>query len=233
MLTRQNRLVILKPIFRKQGRGKILREIEIQYLKTKCNRLIEQAMSLEKRISETDQLNAQLRAAKKELEAELAAKGVNVADLELIPEAATGTTEGNATETAAEEHAVYNAETSAGSNEVDAVRLKETQTENQDKKLSQQRIFEMLRNVSVHIQPPDIASKPKKRMKVPLYKDFKKNCEQQEQERMDRDEIGAQAGTVIIYEKSAAGQKIKGILQLAGLIAAVGAAVCAAVIYLM
>lgn len=210
-----------------------MREIEIQYLKTKCNRLIEQAMSLEKRIGEADQLNTQLRATKKELETELAAKGVNVAELELIPEAVTGATEGNATETAAEELAVYNTGADVGSNEADAARLKETQTEDQDKKLSQQRIFEMLQNVSAHIQPPDISPKPKKRMKVPLYKDFKKNCEQQEQERIDREEIGVQAGTVIIYEKSAAGQKIKGILQLVGLIAAVGAAVCAAVIYLM
>ena len=70
-------------------------------------------------------------------------------------------------------------------------------------------------------------------MKVPLYKDFKKNREQQEQEQIDREAIGADADTVIIYEKSDAGQKIKGILQLVGLIAAVGAAVCGAVIYLM
>ena len=61
----------MKPIFRKQGRRKILREIEIQYLKTKCNRLIEQAVSLEKRINETDQLNAQLRATKKSLRTSL------------------------------------------------------------------------------------------------------------------------------------------------------------------
>ena len=210
-----------------------MREIEIQYLKTKCNRLIEQAMSLEKKISEADQLNAQLRATKKELEAELAAKGVNAAEMELIPEAATRVAEEKVTETATEDFAAYNTGADAGSNEADAATPKERQEENQGRKLSQQRIFEMLQNVSAHIQPPDISPKPKKRMKVPLYKDFKKNCEQQEQERIDREEIGVQAGTVIIYEKSAAGQKIKGILQLVGLIAAVGATVCAAVTYLM
>ena len=218
----------MKPIFRKQGRRKILREIEIQYLKTKCNRLIEQAVSLEKRINETDQLNAQLRATKKELEDELAARGVNVGELELMAETDAGTAEENATKTATEEYP----ETTVRNTGTVADVPEEILQESQDKKLSQQRIFEMLQSVSAHIQS-DIAKRPKKRMKVPLYKDFKKNREQQEQEQIDREAIGADADTVIIYEKSDAGQKIKGILQLVGLIAAVGAAVCGAVIYLM
>ncbi len=222
----------MKPIFRKQGRRKILREIEIQYLKTKCNRLIEQAVSLEKRINETDQLNAQLRATKKELEDELAARGVNVGELELMAETDAGTAEENATETAAEEYTAYKPEAAVRNTGTVADVPEEILQESQDKKLSQQRIFEMLQSVSAHIQS-DIAKRPKKRMKVPLYKDFKKNREQQEQEQIDREAIGADADTVIIYEKSDAGQKIKGILQLVGLIAAVGAAVCGAVIYLM
>lgn len=210
-----------------------MREIEIQYLKTKCNRLIEQAVSLEKKINETDQLNAQLRATKKELEDELAARGVKAEELELMAETDAGTAEENATGTAAEEYTAYNPEATAGSTGIEADTSEEMLQESQDKKLSQQRIFEMLQSVSAHIQPPDIAKRPKKRMKVPLYKDFKKNREQQEQEQIDREAIGADADTVIIYEKSDAGQKIKGILQLAGLIAAVGVAVCGAVIYLM
>lgn len=222
----------MKPIFRKQGRRKILREIEIQYLKTKCNRLIEQAVSLEKRINETDQLNTQLRATKKELEDELAARGVNVGELELMAETDAGTAEENATETAAEEYTAYKPEAAVRNTGTVADVPEEILQESQDKKLSQQRIFEMLQSVSAHIQS-DIAKRPKKRMKVPLYKDFKKNREQQEQEQIDREAIGADADTVIIYEKSDAGQKIKGILQLVGLIAAVGAAVCGAVIYLM
>lgn len=209
-----------------------MREIEIQYLKTKCNRLIEQAVSLEKRINETDQLNAQLRATKKELEDELAARGVNVGELELMAETDAGTTEENATETAAEEYTAYKPEAAVRNTGTVADVPEEILQESQDKKLSQQRIFEMLQSVSAHIQS-DIAKRPKKRMKVPLYKDFKKNREQQEQEQIDREAIGADADTVIIYEKSDAGQKIKGILQLVGLIAAVGAAVCGAVIYLM
>lgn len=210
-----------------------MREIEIQYLKTKCNRLIEQAVSLEKRINETDQLNAQLRATKKELEDELAARGVNVGELELMAETDAGTAEENATKTATEEYTAYNPEATVRNTGTVADAPEEMLQESQDKKLSQQRIFEMLQSVSAHIQPPDIAKRPKKRMKVPLYKDFKKNREQQEQEQIDREAIGADADTVIIYEKSDAGQKIKGILQLVGLIAAVGAAVCGAVIYLM
>ena len=209
-----------------------MREIEIQYLKTKCNRLIEQAVSLEKRINETDQLNAQLRATKKELEDELAARGVNVGELELMAETDAGTAEENATETAAEEYTAYKPEAAVRNTGTAADVPEEILQESQDKKLSQQRIFEMLQSVSAHIQS-DIAKRPKKRMKVPLYKDFKKNREQQEQEQIDREAIGADADTVIIYEKSDAGQKIKGILQLVGLIAAVGAAVCGAVIYLM
>lgn len=209
-----------------------MREIEIQYLKTKCNRLIEQAVSLEKRINETDQLNAQLRATKKELEDELAARGVNVGELELMAETDAGTAEENATETAAEEYTAYKPEAAVRNTGTVADVPEEILQESQDKKLSQQRIFEMLQSVSAHIQS-DIAKRPKKRMKVPLYKDFKKNREQQEQEQIDREAIGADADTVIIYEKSDAGQKIKGILQLVGLIAAVGAAVCGAVIYLM
>lgn len=209
-----------------------MREIEIQYLKTKCNRLIEQAVSLEKRINETDQLNAQLRATKKELEDELAARGVNVGELELMAETDAGTAEENATETAAEEYTACKPEAAVRNTGTVADVPEEILQERQDKKLSQQRIFEMLQSVSAHIQS-DIAKRPKKRMKVPLYKDFKKNREQQEQEQIDREAIGADADTVIIYEKSDAGQKIKGILQLVGLIAAVGAAVCGAVIYLM
>lgn len=209
-----------------------MREIEIQYLKTKCNRLIEQAVSLEKRINETDQLNTQLRATKKELEDELAARGVNVGELELMAETDAGTAEENATETAAEEYTAYKPEAAVRNTGTVADVPEEILQESQDKKLSQQRIFEMLQSVSAHIQS-DIAKRPKKRMKVPLYKDFKKNREQQEQEQIDREAIGADADTVIIYEKSDAGQKIKGILQLVGLIAAVGAAVCGAVIYLM
>ena len=209
-----------------------MREIEIQYLKTKCNRLIEQAVSLEKRIKETDQLKAQLRATKKELEDELAARGVNVGVLELMAETDAGTAEENATETAAEEYTAYKPEAAVRNTGTVADVPEEILQESQDKKLSQQRIFEMLQSVSAHIQS-DIAKRPKKRMKVPLYKDFKKNREQQEQEQIDREAIGADADTVIIYEKSDAGQKIKGILQLVGLIAAVGAAVCGAVIYLM
>ena len=174
-------------------------------------------------------LSYQLR----QLEDELAARGVNVGELELMAETDAGTAEENATKTATEEYTAYNPEATVRNTGTVADAPEEMLQESQDKKLSQQRIFEMLQSVSAHIQPPDIAKRPKKRMKVPLYKDFKKNREQQEQEQIDREAIGADADTVIIYEKSDAGQKIKGILQLVGLIAAVGAAVCGAVIYLM
>lgn len=207
-------------------------EIEIQYLKIKCNRLIDQAVSLEKKINEADQLNAQLRATKRELESEFAARGIQP---EPVTAAAMGAVGEYATETVIENNAVAQPEEAEYSG-TEAVIAEETlgeQDEIQDKKLSQQRIFEILQSVSTHIQPPDISKRPKKRMKVPLYKDFRKNREQQEQELTDREEIGANADTVIIYEKSTVGQKIKGIVQLVALILAVGAAVCAAVIYLL
>lgn len=209
-------------------------EIEIQYLKIKCNRLIDQAVSLEKKINEADQLNAQLRATKRELEAEFAARGIQP---EPVTAAAMGAVGEYAAETVIENDAAAQPEAAEYSG-TEAVSAEETpgeqdEIQDQDKKLSQQRIFEILQSVSTHIQPPDISKKPKKRMKVPLYKDFRKNREQQEQERTDREEIGANADTVIIYEKSAIGQKIKGIVQLVALILAVGAAVCAAVIYLL
>lgn len=207
-------------------------EIEIQYLKIKCNRLIDQAVSLEKKINEADQLNAQLRATKRELESEFAARGIQP---EPLTAAAMGAVGEYATETVIENNAVAQPEEAEYSG-TEAVIAEETlgeQDEIQDKKLSQQRIFEILQSVSTHIQPPEISKRPKKRMKVPLYKDFRKNREQQEQELTDREEIGANADTVIIYEKSTVGQKIKGIVQLVALILAVGAAVCAAVIYLL
>lgn len=198
-------------------------EIEAQYLKIKCNRLIDRALSLEKELQEKELQLSRLRETKRELERELAENGI--ADAEPQP---------GAPEAVREEYVRSRGKEIPEQKEPERQTQKAVEEENrQDKKLSGQKLFEMLQNLSTHIQTQDIVRRPKRHTKTPLYKEFRRKREHMAQEEADREEIGAEEEVVIIYEKSGIGEKLGRILMTAALFAVIGAAVCAAVICLM
>lgn len=195
----------------------------------KCNRLIDRALSLETELREKDRQLLKLRETKKDLEAELAAMGIEDTGQGLSDEGETTAGRGTA-EIPAEvlQQRTEAAQLPEGSGTGEG--------EQDTKKVSQQKIFDMLQSLSTHIRPPEIRKrqkKPKRHAKMSLYRDFRKKQELLEQEQSDRKEIGAEEEVVIIYEKSGISGKFGGIIRIAALFAVIGAAVCAAVICLM